>query len=50
MNTPKDCLMLIAGNKLDALMEVALELKEENRKLKERVKELDEEKNQPSSA
>lgn len=42
--------MLIAGDKLDALMEVALGLKEENRKLKERVKELEEEKNQSSSS
>jgi len=50
MNTPKERLMLIAGDKLDALMEVALELKEENRKLKERVKELEEEKSQSSSS
>jgi len=41
---------LIAGDKLDALMEVALELKEKNRKLKEKIKELEEEKNQHGSA
>ena len=35
--------MVIAGDKLDALMEVALELKE-------KIKELEEEKNQPGSA